>query len=306
MWRTVIVTKGEKLTLRDNWLVVYSDHTEQRVPLGDIYSVVIDNRAALVSVSLMAALAEANIHVIFCDSKHTPTALMLPMNTHYKPFGVIKRQLALSDEFKSVLWQRIVQQKLTNQTICLKLAGINTDEIKPIEEMISEVLPNDKTNREAAAAKRYFIALFGNSFRRIKDDVTNAALNYGYAIIRSAVAKTLVAYGYNCVLGIHHINEQNAYNLADDMMEPLRPLVDLWVDNSRDDLFEELTKTNRRDLVDLVNVPIKMGKKKTRVRYAIDKYISSLTSAMEKDDPELLQLPTLIQIDEMFEDDEDG
>ena len=153
MWRTVIVTKGEKITLRDNWLVVYSDNIEQRMPLEDIYSVVIDNRAALVSVSLMAALAEANIHVIFCDSKHTPTALMLPMNTHYKPFGVIKRQLALSDEFKSVLWQRIVQQKLTNQIICLKLAGINTDEIEPIEEMVSEVLPNDKTNREAAAAK---------------------------------------------------------------------------------------------------------------------------------------------------------
>lgn len=80
---------------------MYSEHNEQRVPLGDIYSVVIDNRAALVSVSLMAALAEANIHVIFCDSKHTPTALMLPMNTHYKPFGVFKRQLALSDEFKN-------------------------------------------------------------------------------------------------------------------------------------------------------------------------------------------------------------
>lgn len=143
MWRTVIVTKEEKLTLRDNWLVVYSDHNEQRVPLGDIYSVVIDNRAALVSVSLMAALAEANIHVIFCDNKHIPTALMLPMNTHYKPFGVIKRQLALSENFKAILWQRIVQQKLNNQIICLKLAGVNNNEIEPIEQMYSEVLPDD-------------------------------------------------------------------------------------------------------------------------------------------------------------------
>lgn len=306
MWRTVIVTKGEKLTLKDNWLVVYSDHTEQRVPIGDIYSVVIDNRAALVSVSLLATLAEANIHVIFCDGKHIPTALMLPMNTHYKPFGVIKRQLALSDDFKARLWQRIVKQKLANQAICLKLAGVSGDEVKSIEEMIEEVLPDDKNNREAAAAKKYFVALFGNTFKRIKDDVTNAALNYGYAVIRSAVAKTLVAYGYNCVLGIHHINEQNAYNLADDIMEPLRPLVDLWVDNSCEELFEELTKENRRDLVNLVNVPVKMGKKKTRVRYAIDKYISSLTSAIDNNDPELLQMPTIIQIDEMFEDDEDG
>ena len=103
MWRTVIVTKGEKLTLRDNWLIVYSEHTEQRVPLGDLYSVVVDNRATLVSVRLLAALAEANIHVLFCDSKHTPTALMLPINTHYKPFGVIKRQLALSEDFKAAM-----------------------------------------------------------------------------------------------------------------------------------------------------------------------------------------------------------
>ena len=305
MWRTIIVTKGEKLTLKDNWLVVYSEGSEQRVPLGDIYSVVIDNRSAMVSAALLTALAEANIHVILCDVKHTPNTLVLPLNTHYKPFGVLKKQLALSDEFKALLWQKIVKKKIENQIICLKLAGINKDEIKPIEKMIADVLPDDKTNREAAAAKRYFIALFGNTFKRIKDDVTNAALNYGYAIIRSSVAKSLAAYGYNCVLGIHHISEQNAYNLADDIMEPLRPLVDLWVDNSQDELFEELTKTNRRDLVDLVNAPIKMGSKRTKVKYAIDKYISSLTSAIEKNDPELLQLPTLIQIDEMFDGDED-
>lgn len=89
-------------------------------------------------------------------------------------------------------------------------------------------------------------------------------------------------------------------------MEPLRPLVDLWTDNSRDELFQELTKANRRDLVNLINVPVRMGKRKTRVRYAIDRYISSLTSAIDKNDPELLQLPSLIEIDEMFEDDEDG
>ena len=178
--------------------------------------------------------------------------------------------------------------------------------IEPLEEICAEVLPGDKTNREAAAARKYFSVLFGAAFRRMTDDVTNAALNYGYTIIRSAVYKTLTAYGYNCVLGIHHINEQNAYNLADDMMEPFRPLVDLWTDNSCDELFEELTKENRKELINLVNVPVKMGKRKTRVRYAIDKCVSSLTTAIEKNDPSLVQLPTLIQIDEMFEDDEDG
>lgn len=306
MWRTVIVTQGEKLTIKDGWFVVYSDNNEQRVPISDLYSVVIDNRAALISVNAIVALAEANVHVYYCDSKHTPTALTLPMHTHYKPFGVIKKQLALTDEFKDKLWQRIIKQKIENQVSCLKFVGVNKELIAPIEKMCSEVLPGDKTNREAAAARKYFFALFGNDFRRMGEDVTNAALNYGYAIIRSSVCKPLVAYGYNCVLGIHHISEQNAYNLADDMMEPLRPLVDLWTDNSRDELFQELTKTNRRNLVNLINVPVRMGNRKMRVRYAIDKYISSLTSSIDKNDPEILQFPSLIEIDEMFEDDEDG
>ena len=107
------------------------------------------------------------------------------------------------------------------------MVGVNKGFIDPIEKMCKEVLHVDKSNREAAAARKNFYALFGTDFRRMTDDVTKAALNYGYSIIRSSVCKTLVAYGYNCVLGIHHINEQNAYNLANDMMEPFRPLVDL-------------------------------------------------------------------------------
>lgn len=306
MWRTVIVTKGERITVRDNWLVVYSENNEQRVPIGDLYSVVIDNCSAMLSTAVLTTLATANVHIYFCDSKHIPVALSLPVNTHYKPLGVIKKQLALTDEFKDLLWQKIVEQKIKNQLICLKTVGVNPDKIKAISEMCGEILPGDKKNREATVAKKYFSALFGCTFKRTDNDVTNAALNYGYTIIRSSVAKTLTAYGYNCVLGVHHVNEQNAFNLADDIMEPFRPLVDLWTDNSCDELWEELTKTNRKDLINLVNVPIKIDNKKTRVRYAIDKCVSSLTSAIEKNDPELLLLPTLIPIEYDFEDDEDG
>lgn len=152
MWRTVIVTQGEKLTVKDNWLVVWSDNSEHRVPIDDLYSVVIDNRAALISVNALTSLALANVHVYFCDSSHIPVALSLPMNTHYKPLGVIKHQLALSDEFKNALWQRIVQQKIKNQIICLRLAGVKKYYISPLEEIYDQVLPGDSTNREAAAA----------------------------------------------------------------------------------------------------------------------------------------------------------
>lgn len=147
MWRTVIVTKGEKLTVRDNWLVVYSDGSEQRVPIGDIYSVVIDNRAALISVNAITTLVKANVHIHFCDETHVPVALALPLNTHYKPLGVIKKQMALSPEFKNAIWQRLVIQKITNQIICLKLAGVKKSDIEPLEEMVENVLPGDSTNR---------------------------------------------------------------------------------------------------------------------------------------------------------------
>lgn len=306
MWRTVIVTKGERLTIRDNWLIVYSEDNEQRVPIGDLYSVVIDNRSALMSVAVITTLALANVHIYFCDEKHNPAAVSLPLNTHYKPFGVLKKQLSLTDEFKDLLWQRIIRQKVKNQSRCLKIAGVSPDKIKPIEELAEKITPGDMTSKEGIAAKKYFSALFGTTFRRTDEDVTNAALNYGYAIIRSAIAKTIVAYGFNGAIGIHHINEQNPFNLADDLIEPFRPLVDLWTDNSCDDLWEELSKTNRKDLVNLLNVPIKMDDKKTRVRYAIDKCVSSLVSAIDKNNPELLLLPQLIPIESDFEDDEDG
>ena len=306
MWRTVIVTKGEKLTIKDNWLVVYSDNNEQRVPIEDIYSVVIDNRAAMISVAAITTLSKSNVHIFFCDETHVPVSLNLPMNTHYKPFGIMKKQLNMSEELIGQLWQKIVKQKIRNQIICLKIAGVNSEKSEQLEQLYDNVLFDDKTNREGAAAKKYFPALFGCTFKRTDEDVTNAALNYGYTIIRSSVCKTLVAYGYNCVLGIHHINEQNAYNLADDIMEPFRPIVDLWTDNSCDELFEKLTSVNRRDLINLINVPVKMNGKKMRVRYAIDKCVSSLTSAIEKNNAELLILPELIPIETDFEDDEDG
>ena len=223
MWRTLIVTAGEKLTVKDNWLHVYSPQQEARVPIGDLYSVVVDNRQALLSVSVLTQLAGAGIHVLLCDDKHLPCAELLPLALHYRPLTVLQKQMALSQGFKDLLWQRIVMAKIQNQAKALRLAGVGASKAKKLEELALRVLPGDAGNREAQAAKLYFPALFGAGFTRVQGDVTNAALNYGYAIIRSAVSKTVAGYGYSGVLGLHHIGPGNAFNLADDLMEPLRP-----------------------------------------------------------------------------------
>ena len=307
MWRTVIVNRGEKITIRNRWLVVYGDQREQKVPVDDLYAVVLENGASLVSVNVLSTLAQAGAHVYCCDDRHLPVAVSLPLNTYHKPLSILKRQLELPDVMKDGLWEKIVRQKIKNQALCLKYRGVASETVQAVMGLAEDTRPGDVSNREAVAARKYFRALFGSTFKRSDDgDITNAALNYGYSILRSSVGKTVVAHGYTGVVGLHHINESNPLNLADDLMEPLRPLVDLWTDAHCEELWETLNKTNRRDLISLVNMPVKMDGKKMRVRYALDVYVKSLTSAIMKNDVELLRLPTLLQLDEFFEDDLDG
>lgn len=306
MWRTLIVTEGEKITIQDNWLHVCSAEREARVPVGDLYSVVIDNRRAMLSVAVLTRLAAANVHILLCDESHVPAAELLPLNSHFQPLAVIQKQLSLTEELKDRLWQRIVCAKISNQAAVLRLAGVDRCRAEQLEGLALAVSPGDVGNKEARAARIYFQALFGAGFVRGGDDVTNAALNYGYTVLRSAVCKTLTAYGYNCVLGIHHIGAANAFNLADDVMEPFRPVVDLWVDDNCAELFETLTKSNRRGLIDLQNSTIQFDTKKMRVRYAIDQCVKSLTNAIDGEDAGLLRLPTVLRNDPLFEDEQDG
>lgn len=305
MWRTVIISSGEKITVKDNWLVVSNGEKTSRVPIGDLYSVVVDNKDALFSVPVMTQLSKAGVHVIFCDEKHLPVTDAVPLNYHYQPLPVVNAQIVMEQEFADKLWDIIVRQKIINQSLCLKFAGVKTEKREQVRDLADEVFDGDKRNREGIAAKLYFSALFGSTFRRSDEDVTNAALNYGYAIIRSGICKALVGHGFHCVLGLHHCNASNYFNLADDLIEPFRPLVDMWTDRNCDNLFRELTKENRKELVGITNYPMLFDGKKMRVRYIIDRYVASLSAAILNDDVSLIKVPELIRLDDFFEDDLD-
>lgn len=305
MWRTVVISSGEKVTVRDNWLVVTAAGKEKSVPIDDLYSVIIDNQETLFSTAVMTELTGAGVHVIFCDRKHLPAADAVPLNIHHQPLPVVTFQLNAAKQFKDELWEIIIRQKILNQSLCLRFANVRTEKVEQLEFYASEVVTGDKKNKESIAAKLYFPALFGAGFRRSDDDITNAALNYGYSIIRSGIAKTLVGYGFNSLLGIHHIGAGNYFNLADDLIEPFRPLVDLWTDTNCDNLFGSLTRQNRNELIGLMNYPMIFDGKKMRVRYIIDRYVSSLSSAFLKKDASLLKVPELMRLDDFFEDDLD-
>jgi CRISPR-associated protein Cas1 len=303
MWRTVIVSRGEKLSLRNSRLVVNGD-PDIEIPIEDIYSVLIDNRQTFLTVGAMTALTDAGVHLVLCNEKHVPVSLLLPLNTHYRAYNVLRKQIDMEEDFKDSIWQKVVQAKISNQAHVLKIARCSKDVANHLIRFSNEVVPGDLHNREGLAAKMFFKEIYGSGFIRMEDDVINAALNYGYTIIRSAVSKTLTAYGYNCALGIHHIGDYNAFNLADDMMEPLRPIVDLWVDKNKEDLFDELTKQNRNELVGLVNCYVLWDNKKTRLRYAIDKFINSFTTCIERRDANKLKIPLIIGLEKEDREDE--
>ena len=305
MFRTLVVNTGERIGVKDNWLTVETESGEQKIPLDDLYAVVIDNQASSLTVPAIHRLTESGAHILICNEKHLPVSVILPQNRHFHPLTVIRRQIEMTDDVKDKLWDKIVEAKIKNQARVLHLCSGSAEKVQRLNELADEVQNGDEGNREGIAAKMFFHELYGSSFVRMADDCINAALNYGYAIIRSAFCKTLCAYGYNCVLGIHHISESNPFNLADDLMEPLRPLVDMWVDDHHEDLLDELTKKQRNELAALINDLTMLDGRKMRVRNAIDRYIKSFTTAVMRNNPEYLSVPEIIRTDIYSEEDEE-
>lgn len=293
MFRSLIIEDGEKVTVSHHVLQVERGEETVPIPVEDVYCLVLDNPRLLLSAYALAELAQAGAHVVVCGPKHMPAGLLYPELIHYRPYGAVKKQVELTQGLKDALWDRIVKAKLQNQAEALSLCGADERAAQRIRELAEEVAEGDGGNREGIGAKLYFRALFGSHFIRMHDDGINGALNYGYAILRSAVAKTLYLFGLYPPLGIHHIGASNPFNLADDLMEPFRPLVDLWADLHREELALGLTAAHRRQLVNLVNLEWTYGGGEMKVRNVIIRYVKSFVSAMESGDPDRLEPPRL-------------
>lgn len=295
MWRSVIIYNGERLSVRDDWLVVtFEDDTTKKIPIEDLYCIVIDNKNLTLSVPVLASLSQHKVHLILTDEKHLPVSEMYPLNTNYHCYRVLKKQLEMTDDFKGEVWERIARKKIENQATCLENQWAESDVVVRMRELASEVVIHDEGNREGIAAKLFFRNMFGANFIRFADDEINSFLNYGYAIMRSGVAKSLVAHGFNCVMGVHHISETNEFNLADDFMEPLRPVVDNWIASNMDCLSEGLSKHVKNELVCLINTEVLFDGKVMKVRYAIDSMVKSFVTALETRNPDRLILPDIL------------
>ncbi|MDT0672686.1 type II CRISPR-associated endonuclease Cas1 [Staphylococcus chromogenes] len=290
-WRIVYASDVSKMSLNLNSLKVTKGDLEVKIPLSDIFAVVIEDLTVTLTARLLVELSDYNILVILCNQKHLPECMLQPISGHFSQYGQMKEQLSWNQAQKDELWKRLVQQKISNQIECMRHVQVDPIRIEKMQQLQASVKLFDRENIEGQAAKYYFNSFF-TEFTRDNDDLLeNAVLNYGYTILNSAIARTIVAKGLIPAIGIHHIGGRNHFNLASDLIEPFRPLVDLFLLKHPPEDF--MTKSYRLNLVNLLHARIEIDGKMQTVIRAIDIMIQSMIEYFREGRIDLLKFPNL-------------
>jgi CRISPR-associated protein Cas1 len=293
-WRGLHLTKPSKLSFADGQIVVAQDDGEVRVALEDLAWIVLDAPRSTLTGTLLSACMSAGIALIVTDETHTPSGVALPFHRHHRQADMAQRQVAMGAPLKKRLWQTIVRRKIENQAAALEM--LKRDGAPVLREMTRHVGSGDPDNVEARAARAYWSELWVDFRRDDGGDRRNKLLNYGYAVIRSGVARSLVASGLLPALGINHASVTNAFNLADDLVEPFRPFVDIhaWrtVGEGRP-CRNDLSVDDRRAMAGVLLGEARVSAETVTLLVAAEKASESLVRAIESNAPDALELPVL-------------
>ena len=262
-----------------------------RVPIEDIGVLIVSHPAITISSSLIASCQQNNSIIIFCDSKHLPISVLLPLSGNSLHSKVLNLQTNAKKPAKKRLWQKIVIAKIEAQAKALISCG---KDASPLESMRSRVKSGDPDNVESQASRVYWPLLFGKDFRRDqKAEGTNSLLNYGYALLRASVARAICGTGLHPALGIHHHNQYNPMCLADDLMEPFRPIVDRKVYKLWEEKMVVFDKKTKSFLLSFLAEPLIFRDRKLPFMVALQHTATSLKKALAEG-PEHLEIPSLV------------
>lgn len=292
--QTLMFTSPVSLTMKNRQLVITFKDTHDVVtrPIEDIGFIVIENPMVSVTVPLLNELADNNVSVIFCDQKQMPKTMLMALDSNTTLQESYQYQIEASAPVKKNIWKQLVESKIRNQALLLSKLGKNGDMLKTY---YMNVKSGDTDNREGAAARIYWGWLFDEGFKRDREGPPpNNLLNYGYTILRAAVARALVGSGLYPAFGVFHRNRYNAFPLADDVMEPYRPFVDevvyhLYVDNET----RELDKQSKGLLLRMLFSDVKIGKVTRPLENALSITTASLVK-MLKGETTKLSLPSIV------------
>lgn len=283
-FRTVVVNSRCKLEFRLNFLIVRGEQ-EKRIYINEINVLIIESTAVSLTAALMSELIKNNVKVIFCDEKCNPSAELLPFYGAHNTSKRIKTQAAWSKEIKDEIWKVIIVEKIKRQASVLKKRGFIEEETL-LNSYAMQVLSGDVTNREGHAAKVYFNSVLPDGVTRRSGGFINGCLNYGYAVLLSAINREITASGYLTQIGVWHDNEFNQFNLGSDLIEPLRTVVDETML-----LILPEDKTFKRKMANILNYTAVFDGKNTTLDVALRGYVKSVLCALESNNPSIITFP---------------
>ena len=288
-FKQIFIKNKSYLSYQNNSMSVKNEFTDTLVSLDDIDIIIIENQQTTITSALLSNLAKADISVVFVDDKFNPSAISMGLYKNSRTSKIQKSQININKPRLNRLWQTVIYSKVSNQACVLNT--IKDDEY--LYSLLKRINSGDKNNIEAVSASYYFKELFGKDFyRNNSEDNRNIALNYGYSILRSSIIRYIIAYGLNPSFGMWHSSELNAFNLADDLIEPFRPIVDKYVLNnvSKNNLISSI---NKQELVALLYSKVKNNQEQsTSVNEAIKNIVASYQSFClnKRDDIELFSI----------------
>lgn len=285
-----IATEGRHLSATRGFLVVSAGQQEVgRIPLDDVAAVIVHAHGVTWTTSLLVALAERGAVMVLCGSNHAPVALCLPLDGHHAQNARLRAQWQAGRPLVKQLWRRVVVAKIRWQAAVLAAFGRPAD---GFDLLARQVASGDTGNVEAQAARRYWPLLMGPDFRRDRQAPdANALLNYGYTVMRSLCARAVVAAGLHPSIGIHHANRTNAFALADDLVEPFRPLVDALTLRLLDRGVTEVTPVAKHAYAGLIALDLPGPAGITTATLAAIRAAQSLATAFTLGQADSLELP---------------
>ncbi len=296
-FRQIYIKKANELRLKNNNLLIIKESENIELPLEDISTIFLEDPYTTITSMLLTELSEYSISMIICNKTFMPSTHILPYNKHYLQSKNITLQINATSIFNNNLWRLIISKKIENQLLVLNLTTTDNVAIDKLNSYLKSIKVGDKDNREAIAAKIFFSNLYGEDFIRFGTSSISSALNYGYSILHGSIVRNLTSLGLNTCFGIWHESSLNAYNLASDIIEPFRPIVDYYVYWNIDSISIPLSKEIRMDLINILNNNMLFDDKECTVEYCINKCCSSYLSALQKSDYNLIKLPTIITQD---------
>lgn len=273
--KSILLENKASITTKNLQLIIKSEIRESSIPIEDIGYIVIDNPEIYISIPSINFLIDNNVAVIFCNVNHLPNGMLLNLNSHHIQQEIFKHQINASAPQKKQLWQQTIIEKITNQGILLEKI---TQKKNNFSFLASKVLSGDTSNMEGVAASFYWKSFFEIDFKRERfGNYPNNFLNYGYALLRAATARALSGSGLLNTLGIHHKSKYNAFALADDIMEPFRPIVDEKVYEIMLNFEEqELNTQIKAELLQLLTRTVYFKNEKSPLMVGLQKTASSL------------------------------